>query len=177
VTDTPSARVINAARKLVQTDAVPRTTAELLVDYYALVKAIAAYEASPIDSPDNRKTVHPPIHRPELDELIMQSRVACEAMSQEEQEALHKAQTESWVRGNIDQARVGTGGAATEQNRLVLTDDGTRILLTVYPASSRVPGHLFPPPLAVVLSPERAVSLCAELSEAAARHLGRRRAP
>jgi hypothetical protein len=85
--------------------------------------------------------------------------------------------TESWVRGNIDQARVGTGGAATEQNRLVLTDDGTRILLTVYPASSRVPWHLHPPPLAAELSPERAVSLCAELSEAAGRHLARRCAP
>jgi hypothetical protein len=177
VTDTPSARVINAARKLVQTDAVPRTTAELLADHYELVKAVAAYEASPTDSSATRKTVHPPIHRPELDELVMQSRVAWEGMSQEEREALHKAQTESWVRGNIDQARVGTGGAATEQNRLVLTDDGTRILLTVYPASSRVPWHLHPPPLAAELSPERAVSLCAELSEAAGRHLARRCAP
>jgi hypothetical protein len=63
------------------------------------------------------------------------------------------------------------GGATPVQNRAVLTDDGTRILLTVYPASSLWYGT--PLPLAVELSPERAVRLCAELSEAAARHMAK----
>jgi hypothetical protein len=70
-----------------------------------------------------------------------------------------------------------SGGSPSLQNRVVLTDDGDRILLTVYPASTRLPGMPWPPQLAVELSPERAVRLCAELSEAAARHLARRHAP
>jgi len=61
------------------------------------------------------------------------------------------------------------GGSAPDRTRAVVSDDGTTIRLTTYPAAV---SH----PLAVCeLSPEAAVQLAAELSAAAALHLARRR--
>jgi hypothetical protein len=53
-------------------------------------------------------------------------------------------------------------------NRIVVTDDGTRIRVTVYPQG-------VVEPLAVVeLSPEQGVRLCAELTAAISRHFALR---
>ena len=52
-------------------------------------------------------------------------------------------------------------------NRLVISDDGSRILVTIYPSGD-------PAPLAVVeLTVEQAVTLTAELTAAVSRHLTR----
>lgn len=41
-----NARVIEAARELVQSKRFPRTTGEILADHYSLVEALAGYDAA-----------------------------------------------------------------------------------------------------------------------------------
>lgn len=61
------------------------------------------------------------------------------------------------------------GAAAPNRTRVIVSDDGTTIRLTTYPAG-------ITEPLSVCeLSPEAAVQLAAELSSAASLHLNRRR--